>query len=743
MSRPAGAGESDAAAIERLRRPEHRLDTIGKVTGRTQFVADHPAPPDTLVGMVLTSRIAFARIRSVDVSRAILVPGVRAVLTGADLRDRYCGRRLLDRPVICWDLVRFVGDRIAAVAADSEVAARAALAAIDVDLEPLPALLDVDTADTPDAPVLHERWQEYRYLDGTRPPVPHPNVQGHLLVELNVEDLAAAFAGAAVVVAGEYRTPRNHAAHLEPHATLVVPQPDGRLLVHSTNKAPFSLRTQLAAALGLDPASIVVDARAVGGDFGAKGYSVDEFVAVALARATGRPIRMVTSMADEFAATSVRHASVVRLRTALDADGRILAHEADVRLDGGAYAGAKPIPSLVPGGATSALMSYHVPILRIDARVLYTNTVPGGHVRAPGEFQALFAGESHVDELAAAAGLDPLTFRELNAVRPGQTGGNGHGFKEPRAVEVLAALRAGVRRPADSGERGWGMSITARHVGLGGSLTLVGALDRDGTITVTTGIVDQGGGVHTVMIRVLAAALAIDENRIRIRSVRTDEASPDRGVGASRTTHLASRAALGLTERIRAWFEERLPPDVPFTLDPEVVARVVRDEQVVLTATYDSETAVDARGYHDFAACAVDLSVDRETGIVHIHHVLLVVDVGTIINPVSHRGQLIGGLVFGLGQAMTEEIVVEAGRVVTQNLDTYHLPHTVDVPPIRVVEVPTELGPGAFGAKMSGELTNAVVAPAIANAIADATGARIRELPLTAARVRAALRGTE
>jgi CO/xanthine dehydrogenase Mo-binding subunit len=739
-----GMSIDDARAIERLRGPEHRPELVDKVTGRTRFVADRKVG-GTLVGAVLTSHLPHARIRAIDTRAAARVPGVRAILTGADLRDRRFGRRLLDRPVLCWDRVLFVGDRIAAVAADTPAAARAALAAIELDLEPLPAILDPDVADAPGAPILHDEPEPYRYLGGERPAVPHPNVQGRILVERDADGLAAAFAQAAHVVTSEYRTPRDHAAHLEPHCTIVVPRADGRLLVHSTNKAPYSLREQLAATFGLDPETIEIDARAIGGDFGAKGYSVDEFVALALARASGAPVRMDTSMGQEFADTSVRHASVVRLRTALDDSGRILAHEAEVRLDGGAYAGAKPIPTLVPGGATSALIAYHVPILRIDARVLYTNTVPGGHVRAPGEVQALFAGESHVDELARAAGLGPLEFRERNAVQVGQTGGSGHGFVEPRAVEVLAAIRADpittVRRSADNRQagRGWGMAITARHVGLGGALSLEAVVDREGTITVTTGLTDQGGGAHSVIRRVLAAVLAIDEDRVIVRVVTTSDAGPDRGVGASRTTHLASRAAFELAGQIRGWFDERVAPDQPVIIDRATAARLIGDRPVVLRARYDSEAAHGAHGHHDFAACAVDLSVDLATGDLDIHDVLLAVDVGTVINPVAHRGQIIGGFVFGLGQATMEELVIDAGRIATRNLDTYRLPRTIDIPPIRVVELPTAIGPGAFGAKMAGELTNAVVGPAIANAIADATGARMHELPLTASRIRAAI----
>ncbi len=757
-SRPA----PDAGTLEALRRPEERIEGRAKVTGAARYAADR-LPAGALWARFMGSPLPHARIRSIDASRARAMPGVHAVLTGEDLRGIRFGRRLQDRPLLAWDRVLFVGDRLAAVAAETPEQAEAALAEIEVDLEELPPILDLRDAQDDDAPVLHPEAAEYRYLDGERPAVPHPNVQGRLTVDRGAEDLDAVFAGAAEIHEHRFSTPRQHAAYIEPHATAVWIDGDGVVHVITTNKAPYTLRKQMAAALDLPADRIIVDAEYIGGDFGGKGYSIDEYGCWALARATGRPVRSITRYADELGALNVRHASEIRLRTALDADGRLLAHEAVVILDGGAYASAKPLPHLALAGAIASLAAYRVPNARIDVRTVYTNTVPGGHMRTPGEVQALFAGESHLDGIARARGEDPLAFRLRNAVTTGDEGAGGQRFREARAVEVLEAVRDALPwdRPLPP-DHGRGVALSARHVG-GGKMPLALVLSADGRIEVLTGLADQGGGAWTVIERVLAASLSLDEARITVRHVPTSESPFDPGIGGSRVTHIASRSAELLADQLREWLDERLPAALPGARDgvvlrgerfvdrttgttlatfDEVVALVVRpDEPVRLSATYVTEAhGEDEGGDYDFGACAVVVHVDRATGEVRVIDALLVADVGTIINPVAHRGQLEGGFIFGLGGALMEELVMDGGAVTTLSLADMKIPSIGDVPPLRVVELPTTIGPGAFGAKMAGELTNAPVAPAIANAVADAIGVRIVDLPISAERVHRALR---
>lgn len=748
----------DAPAPPLLLEPEDRIDGVAKVTGSARYAADLSLP-GMLHLAVLGSPVPHGRVRSISIERAAALPGVHAILTGEDVRGIRIGRRLQDQPLLAWDRVRFVGDRIVAVAAESPEAAEAALAAVEVDIEELPAMLDPEAALSPDAPVLHPESEsrEYRYLDGDRPPVPHPNVQGRIEIARGEADLEAVFARAALVVSGTYRTPRLHSAYLEPHACLA--WPDGeRIHLVTTNKAPYSLRRQVAVALGIPPESLVVHASFIGGDFGGKGYSVDEHLCVLLARRTGRPIRAVTRYADELSRTNVRHASVMHLRTAVDAEGRLIAHEARVVLDGGAYAAAKPLAHLALAGAVATMSAYRVPNVRIEALTVYTNTVPAGHVRAPGEVQALFAGESQLDELARRFGEDPLQFRLRNAVRPGEVGAAGDRFREARAVPVLEAAARAIewdapRRPG----RGRGIAVGVRHVG-GGKLPLRLRLHHDGRIEVLTGVPEQGGGAWQVIRRTVAAVASVNESQVRVRCVPTSDAPPDPGVGGSRVTHLASRAAAMLGEELRGWAHERLPgaiPDVSPSVElrngvfldmttgaviadfDAVVGRLVSpDAPVEFAVTYDGSTHdPDEPGDYDFVACALEVDVDTESGAVEVRRAALAVDVGTIINPTAHRGQLEGGFVFGLGGAKLEELVIDGGVVTNPTLADFKIPAMADVPPLQIVELRSRIGPGAFGAKMAGELANTVVAPALANAVADAVGIRLRELPISAERV--------
>ncbi|HEY3186128.1 MAG TPA: molybdopterin cofactor-binding domain-containing protein, partial [Solirubrobacteraceae bacterium] len=376
-------------APDLLDRPERRIDGEAKTTGAARYTADIDVP-GALQAAFVRSPYPHARVVSVDTERARALAGVRAVLTGADVRGQRLGRRLQDWPVLCWDRVLFIGDRVAAVAADTREIAEEAVRSIDVRYEELPAILDLDDALRSGTPVLHPDAATYRFLEGRgdRPPVPHPNHQGHVIESHG--DVDAAFAAAARIFEHEFTTPRIHQAALEPRAAIVWLEGE-RVRVVSTNKAPFNLRDQMAATLGLPKEQVVVDNGTIGGDFGGKGLSTDEFVLYHLAKATGRPVRAVTRYADELTTTNPRHASRIRLRTAVDADGRIVAHESRALFDGGAYAAGKPTARLLVEGGVSTLEGYRVPAARHEAATVYTNQVPGGHMRAPGQPQNVFA----------------------------------------------------------------------------------------------------------------------------------------------------------------------------------------------------------------------------------------------------------------------------------------------------------------------------------------------------------------
>ncbi len=770
---------------ETFRAPEYRVEGAFKVTGRARYAADYQ-PPGTLIARYLKSPVPHARIVSIDASAARAVPGVHAVLTGLDLGPRRYGKVLYDCPVLAYDRVRYVGERVAAVAAETAEAADEALDLIVVTYEELPVVLDPRAALSSDAPVLHPDAADYHYDLGERPAVPHPNLQGHRVVEKG--DSAArerAFAEAFRVVESVYTTARQHQGYIEPHACLVWIEPNTVHII-STNKSAFSLQHQLSVVTGVSEEQVVVEGAFIGGDFGGKGHSIDEYVCYFLAKATGRPIKSVMSYADELGACNPRNSSRFELRTAVDAEGHILAHESRVYYDDGAYAAARPLPGPILEG-WSTLDPYNVPLARMETLLVYTNTVPGGQMRAPGAMHTSFAGECHIDDVARALKMDPLEFRLRNALGVGDTIPSGVKVRDPRGAALLETLQ----RETTWGQpllpnRGRGLSLRSRHVGQGKNGVLVRLLP-DSRIEIVHGSPDQGGGAATMIQRVAAATLEIDPDRIVVRYGSTAEAPYSPGAGASRTTHtlgqatiqgvlafkeaLEDAAAQSLGARSVQWQGDQfivtaggvkgegespttvpLPSQwemlgegapasarsLPFT---EVAARLASSSPVEAWGAYDSAEHHSHDG-EDMNYCAymIEVEVDPETGQVTPIEAVLAVDVGTIINPLAFQGQLEGGFIFGLGNALMEELILgEDGRVTNLNLGEYKLPTQKDVPKLRVIHVPTKIGPGPFGAKSVGETANNAVAAAINNAVTDATGVRLTHMPLTAEAVLDAL----
>lgn len=669
----------------------------------------------------------------------------------------------MDWPVLAWERVRFIGERVVAVAVETREQVEQALQTVAVEYDELPAVFEPERALAAGAPILHEQADEYVYLGGKRPTRPHPNLQGYVLVQKGEPDLERVFAGADRIFEHTFQTPRVHQGHIEPHVAVVWIDEAGKVQVISTNKGPFALRTQMAVTLGLPEERIEVDNHFIGGDFGGKGTSIEEFACYFLARATGRPIKAVMSSTDELQAANPRHAATIRLRSGVMLDGRLVAHQAEVVFNGGAYGAGKPGPAVIPAGGTATLAPYGIPNARIEVKAVYTNSVPGGHMRAPGEVQASFAGESHLDMIARELGLDPLELRLRNVVRVGETGPANERYREPRAGELLERLRdeSGWGQQPLPPNVGRGVAINVRHVG-GGKTSVTFRLRPDGTVEALTGVPDQGSGAHTVIRRVAAAMLSIASERIAVRYGTTAEALPDPGAGGSRVTHIVGQAtARGagtlktrletLAAEVMGWpaGQVELRQD-RFVIGSsgegaafgEVVRRIASGGPVEARGDYDdSGHDHDEGGDYNFTAYLAEVEVDPESGQVTVRQVTLAADVGTIINPVAHQGQLDGGFVTGLGGALMEELPVEGGKVGAVNLGEYKLPTMSDAPPFRTILVPTSVGPGPFGAKMAGEASQSGVAPAIANAVAAACGARVTSLPITAERVRRALDG--
>ncbi|HZT09204.1 MAG TPA: xanthine dehydrogenase family protein molybdopterin-binding subunit [Chloroflexota bacterium] len=744
---------------EVLREPEYRIEGPLKVSGRAQYTGDLQLP-GTLWAKFATSAYPHARILHVETEAAKKVPGVHAVITGRDVGPRRFGRFLYDWPVLAYDRVLYIGERIAAVAAETREAAEEAVRLIHVEYEELPAVFDPEEALRDGAPILHPNPEGYYYLGGERPPRPHPNLQGYLEAHKGEGEIERVFERADRIFEDVYVGPRQHQGYIEPHACVVWVERDGTVHVRSTNKAPFSLRHQLSIATGTPEERIVVDSMFIGGDFGGKGHTIEEFPCFFLAQATGRPIKSVMTYADELTNTSPRHDARIYLRTGVTRDGRLLAHQQRAYFNGGAYGGAKPMPGPNIAAAFDPLDTYSVAHTDLKTFTVYTNTTPSGHMRAPGATIADLAGEEHIDHIAREMGIDPLEFRVMNVIRSGDISTAGHPVHHSRGEELLELLRR---------ETGWGKvplppnrgrGVVIRHHGIGqGKTEILLRLIPGGKVEALYGTPDQGSGSATVVRRVAAAVLNVEPERVVVRYGNTAEAPPDAGAGSSRVTHIVGQATIGSATLLKSKLEElaaevmgwpagqvrieggRFVADGGESAPFESVAeQILRGGAVEAKGEFDS--AVNREDRPDgvsFYGYVIEVEVDPATGAVQPIEAVLAIDPGTVINPIAYQGQLDGGFVYGFGNAMMEELLVDGGRIVAGSLADYKLPTQMDIPRLRTVLLPPEAGPGPFGAKSVGETNNSAVAAAIANAVRDAVGVRIRELPITPERVYRAL----
>ncbi|MCH8988975.1 MAG: xanthine dehydrogenase family protein molybdopterin-binding subunit [Chloroflexi bacterium] len=692
-----------------------RIEGPEKVTGGTRFAAD-VILPGMLSGKILRSPHPHARIRRVDVSAARRVPGVKAVVTGPDNPGYYMGKVLRDLPVLCWDRVRYIGDRVAAVAAETPEAAEEALLLIEVEYEVLPAVFDPLEAMRPDAPLLHDDVAAY---EGAPLHVLAKDVRnGQTRLAWTKGDVAQGFREADVVLEHSFSVPSRHQGYLEPYASVISIDDDGRVQAWCSSKAPFRARRQLAQAVGLPEEQIRVNVVAVGGDFGGKGDARDLPIAYLLSKMANRPVKIVMSSAEELTASNPTHPTFVTIRSGVTRDGRLTAREVRTVHASGAYGAMKPRAYLsthhyVGGG-------YHIPNTSFEFLQVYTNTTPGGYFRAPGAHQYTFALESHTDLLAQELGMDPAEFRRINLLAPGQEDALGRPLRLVNAREVMeAALEAGRwGQPKTGPGHGRGVAIFGRQIG-GGIAGAVVTAEADGTFTVISPTVDIGTGTHTIEQQIVASEMNVQPSQVRVRPGDTDSTPYDEGPRASRVTYTEGQAVAKACEQIRQ--------------------AIADGATLPLTVTFEHE-APEPDDITYFSAQVAEVQVDSETGQVKVLRLVTAHDVGTVINPLAHQGQIDGGVVTGLGLGVTEELVTDGGQVLNGNLGDYKLPTMSDIPPLETVLVHSAGGTGPYDAKAIGELANNATAAAIANAVADAAGCRLFELPITSDRVYAVLK---
>ncbi|MFP5330754.1 MAG: xanthine dehydrogenase family protein molybdopterin-binding subunit [Acidimicrobiia bacterium] len=732
-----------------------RPDGLEKVTGKARFGADLHLP-GMLVGIVLRSPHAHARIRSVDIDAAISIPGVKAVVTAADLpeissEEAQAGESAVDfrdlsRNVLARDKVLYVGHPVAAVAATTRKAAEAAAAAIKVEYEPLPHVLTVDEALAPDAPILHE---DLRTKGGSGSDVGPTNVAKRVIFERG--EVEEAFARADLVIEREFLTRPVHQGYIEPHAVVADTGDDGRSTVWCSSQGHFLVRTLTAKVLGWDPSRLRVVPAEIGGGFGGKTTIYLEPLAVLLSAKAGRPVKLVMGREEVFIATGPGPGGRVRIKLGATSDGKLVAGEAWMAFDAGAFPG-----SPVGAACQTVFAPYDIGDVRIEGLDVVLNIPKVAAYRAPGAPLAAFGTESVLDEIADTLGLDPIELRMGNAVEEGIESTYGPAFRRIGFRETLEAIRQHPHYSLPLGpNQGRGVASGFWfNAGLDSSATV--SVHEDGTVSVLTGSPDIGGS-RASMALMAAEALGIDVARVRPSIVDTDTIGYTDVTGGSRVTFATGMAVVEACGDIIAELNRRaavtwgMGADEVEWVDGQAQAKDGSQPPLTLAdiAATASKTggpiattkSLTARGVGvAFSTQVCDVEVDPDTGAVKVLRYTTAQDAGRAIHPSYVEGQMQGGVVQGIGWALNEEYVFDSdGRMENPSFLDYRMPVASDLPMIDtvIVEVPNPGHP--FGVRGVGEVGIVPPLAAIANAIEAATGVRIRELPMSPPRVLGAL----
>lgn len=789
----------ETESLDVVGKAEHKVDGIKLAAGRPAFT-DDVAIDGMLHGALLTSPLAHARIKMIDTSEARALEGVHAVLTHKDIpRVKHAsGGQSYPQPppfdqVCLDDKVRHVGDRVAVVAAETPRLAQRALRLIDVAYEVLPHVLDAEEARAAGAPVIHDELDTEGIYSAQH------NIVHH--IEADEGDPDEEWSKADVVFEREYRTSQQQHTHIEPHVCITYWDPDGRLVVRTSTQVPFHIRRMLAPLIGLSERDIRVMKPRIGGGFGNKQEMILEDLCAHLTMATGRPVRMEYDRRQEFTSSRSRHPTVQRYRIGVTEEMEVVATELDLLGDTGAYGTHGLTVNMVAG--QKGLTLYNTPYSSFLCDVVYTNKPTAGAFRGYGAMQCFFGIETMMSEIADEMGWDVVEFKRRNWIKEGESllmakalGEGREGFEQAIHSSGLdECVRVGVeatdwyRKRASLREdnegpirRGIGMAVMAHGSGIAG-LDMAAAtvkMNDDGSFNLLIGATDIGTGSDTILAQMAAEELGVPLEDIIVYSSDTDFTPFDKGAYASSTTYISGgavqKAARQVADQIRKHAATMLGVDLEEgTGEPQGMhtdhlgvgpadvelkdraawfpdGRRVSLERVALSSLHQQDQhqimATASRKSYDspppFGAQFVEVAVDTETGQVTVEHVLMVADIGRVINPVTASGQVEGGIAQGLGFALCEEMVYDDdGQLINPRLGPYHVYKADEMPPIDVMFVQTEEPTGPFGAKSVAELAIDGIAPAVADAIHQATGVWLREVPFTPERVWRALKRSE
>ncbi|MCB0118296.1 MAG: xanthine dehydrogenase family protein [Anaerolineales bacterium] len=723
--------------MESVGTSQHRIDARGKVIGTTEYSGDRSLPGMLYMKILMAER-PHARVLDVRTDKANSAPGVIAVYTAKDVPVNEYGLQIPDQPVLCGpgaskpytDIVRFVGDQIAVVVAETETQAAAAVKLIEVDYEDLPPLTDPVAAMQPDAPRLH-------------PDRGDSNICVHYKIRKGNVD--AGFAQADVIVEGEYHTPVQEHAYLQPEAGLAYFDDEGRITVESAGQWTHADRKSIAHALNLPEEQVRVIYPAIGGAFGGReDISVQIVLAMAVMK-LNRPVKIIWSRRESMIGHGKRHAVVLRAKWGATKDGKLVAVENEIIGDGGAY---MYTTNKVLGNATiTSTGPYAIENVKTDVYGIYTNNIPGAAFRGFGAPQALFMAESQMNKIAEKLGMDPVELRLKNALRDGDT--LDVGTPAPTPVSIVECIEAardsfkwkkqGKNKKKNQGAiaKGLGFATGFKNVGFSfgyqencwAKVEIFGKTEMEKVILHHAGA-EVGQGFQTVMTQMAAHVLGVPTDLVEMRTSDSAKQGNPGSASASRLTFMAGNSVKGAAEAALAkWKAEERPAIAEFQyLAPP-------------TTHMDEETGYSMPNFqYAYVAQAVEVEVDTETGHIRVKRITSADDVGKAINPELVVAQIEGAVIQAHGYAVMEDFKMKDGRVLTDQLSTYLLPTIWDIPEkvdSVVVEVPDPNGP--WGARGMGELPYLPVAPAIAAAIHDATGVWMNEFPFTPERVLRAL----
>jgi CO/xanthine dehydrogenase Mo-binding subunit len=736
-----------------------RVDGLAKVTGQAIYATDL-VQPGMLCGKILYSDRPHARIVGIDTRRARALPGVEAVITSADAPARRYGNYIQDQTIFATDRVLHVGQPVAAVAATSDRIAERALAAIEVTYEDLPAVFDPESALQPGAPLLHPEVESYTAIF---PAVKRGNLCSYTRLEQG--DVEEGFRRADHVFEETYRVAPAHQAYLEPHACLAGFDHNGKLTVWTSTQQLSTTHGELAAALHIPMTHVRVVPVWLGGGFGGKLKTLLEPICCLLAKATRRPVKMELTRREEFHAAHPRAPYLFRLKTGVRSDGTLLAHHVRALADCGAF--ADHVAGTAIHGAALAHGPYHIPNCLAEARVAYTNNGSFGCMRGYGIMELTFANESHMDAIAHGLGMDPARFRLRNLVAEGDVIVTTQHLRSVHARECLEAALEQSGYWEKKGQlgpgRGIGVAAFMHDTGLLGSSATV-RVNPDATIAIQVATSDIGTGSYTAICQIAAEVLQAPIERVEMPTPDSETSPYDFGSIDSRTIYdignavrLAAEDVCDQAVRLTAAtlgcsgeeivhengrYYPRSHPEQALDLRAlAAIAVYARQGPLLGRGSWMAHPPFEKPvgigfsggpcGTFLFGAHVAEVEVDRETGRIQVLGMTAVHDAGRVLNPAGIEGQVEGGVVQGIGAALYEKLLIREGRVVNDSFTDYCLPTALDVPPIRsgFVEIPDPTGP--FGAKGVGEPPLLPPPAAIANAVFDAVGVRLTEMPIT------------